>query len=131
MRADQRAVRVLPSRARQRFPRSRRIAERAEFELLFGSPRVGNRWFVVHCRKTVGNCSRLGLVVSKRVEPKAHARNHVKRMIREEFRRVVPEDSPVNMIVRLRRGLQGADNGDLRGGLGQLLREVKDATIVD
>ncbi len=65
------------------------------------------------------------------MEPKAHARNHVKRMIREEFRRVVPEDSPVNMIVRLRRGLQGADNGDLRGGLGQLLREVKDATIVD
>ena len=45
--------------------------------------------------------ARLGLVVGKKLLKRAVDRNRVKRVIREQFRRLRPQLPPVDLVVRL------------------------------
>jgi ribonuclease P protein component len=106
----------------QGLPRYRRIGRREGFDLSPGAKPgtnvSSNEWFVVHARKNPVGVSRLGVTVSKRVAPRAVARNFAKRLVRECFRRAFPaqgfgNDMAVNVIVRVRRQLdrKTAKNG--------------------
>ena len=53
--------------------------------------------------------ARLGLVVGKKVAPRAVARNKIKRMIRERFRRLRSNLGAVDIVVRLSAPVAGAD----------------------
>ncbi len=122
---------ALQSNVRLTFPKYRRIAEQAEFKALLNSGRRSCRWFVVYSRRTENAVSRLGMVVSKRVEHKACARNYVKRLIREEFRHTVPGDLAVNMVVRVKQRIRKTEGAQVRRELAKLLREVNNAPVAD
>lgn len=45
---------------------------------------------------------RLGLIVAKKAEPLAVRRNHLKRLVREAFRRRLPDMGALDLVVLLR-----------------------------
>jgi len=99
--------------------RWRRIAASATFkQALATRPRARGLFFDILClspdASAVPPCSRLGLVVPKRICRSAVGRNRVKRLVRESFRLAVPADLPVDCVVRLRRSLAPADVGAAR-----------------
>jgi len=69
-------------------------------------------------------CSRLGLVVPKRICRSAARRNWIKRMVRESFRRAIPHSLSIDCVVRLRRDLDRSDTLAARDELGRHWRKV-------
>lgn len=71
----------------ERFPQTDRLKRPQQFRHVFegGRKQVG-RYFVVFARPTEAARPRLGLAVSRKVG-NAIARNRLKRLVREEFRR--------------------------------------------
>ncbi|MEE8496856.1 MAG: ribonuclease P protein component [Xanthomonadales bacterium] len=69
------------------FPACARLLKHIEFERVFRNSIVSSdRYFTVLARGNEGACSRLGMVVSRRVDRHAVGRNRIKRVIRESFR---------------------------------------------
>ncbi len=73
--------------AAARFQRRQRLCQGAQFERVFARPfRSADRHFTILARANETGIARLGLVVGKRVDKRAVARNRLKRVIRESFR---------------------------------------------
>jgi ribonuclease P protein component len=83
---------------------------------------VENRWFRIYMRKSSSGTARLGLIISKRVIAAATARNFVKRLIREIFRREIPAKTAVDVVVRAKRLLTPETSTEGRQALIQLLQ---------
>lgn len=125
MHAEPKAVRALPSRAKQTLSVCRRIRQRAEFEQAFRAERLTNKWFVVYVRKNESGFARLGIVASKRTMPKAVSRNLAKRLIREAFRRGFLAGCALDVIVRAKRQINPENSAEGRLALVQLLQAVQ------
>jgi ribonuclease P protein component len=69
------------------FPVHARLIKPVEFKRVFRNPVVSSdRCFKVLARRNEGDCSRLGMAVSRQVDRHAVGRNRIKRVIRESFR---------------------------------------------
>jgi ribonuclease P protein component len=69
------------------FPVQARLTKPFEFKWVFKNSIVSSdRCFKVLARKNEGDCSRLGMAVSRQVDRHAVGRNRIKRVIRESFR---------------------------------------------
>jgi ribonuclease P protein component len=69
------------------FNKHARLLKKAEFDKVFKkSVKVSNSHFLILIQKTSNQQSRLGLVISKKIDKRAVQRNRVKRIIRESFR---------------------------------------------
>lgn len=76
------------------FPRHSRLLKPAEFTRVFDRPVVSSdALFRVLARASKETQSRLGMAVSRRVDPRASVRNRIKRVIRESFRLNHPGDA--------------------------------------
>lgn len=74
--------------ARHGFPRARRLLKKTDYTRVLNSrPAHREAGFVVHLQRNGLSHDRLGLVVSRKVSPRAVVRNRVKRSIRESFRK--------------------------------------------
>jgi ribonuclease P protein component len=84
----------------QAYPRERRIVKTDEFSSVFSlRPAFRTAHFVLYVRPNNQHLPRLGVVVAKRLAPRAVTRNTVKRMTRELFRKLrLPA---IDCIVRL------------------------------
>ena len=72
---------------RATFPVHARLTKPFEFKRVFRNPVVSSdRCFKVMARRNNGDCSRLGMAVSRQVDRRAVGRNRIKRVIRESFR---------------------------------------------
>lgn len=114
------------NRPRQTLPRFRRIGRREGFDLSPGAAVSSNEWFVIHARRNRAGVARLGVTVSKRVARHASARNFAKRLVREGFRRLFPAACAVNIIVRVRKQLDGESAQQGAEALARLLRGVQE-----
>ena len=73
--------------ARATFPRSARVRARSEFTRVFeGGRRVAHPLLSLHWLDDA-HPARLGLAVSRKVDPRAVGRNRIKRILRDVFRR--------------------------------------------
>jgi len=103
-----------------RFSREARLAEPAEFvALLRLRPAVRSKSFALYARHRAGALSwRFGLVIAKRFESRAVARNAIKRVWREALRAVAPDLENVfpshDLVVRLLARPARADLGLLK-----------------
>ena len=61
--------------------------------------------------------ARLGMIVGKRAVGRAHERNRMKRVIRDEFRRCRPELADMDMVIQVMAEL---GNQELRTHLSKL-----------
>ncbi|MBF0804596.1 MULTISPECIES: ribonuclease P protein component [Neisseria] len=70
------------------------------------------------------NHARLGLVVSKKTAKRAHARNYMKRVVREWFRCHKETLPPNDFVVRIRRPFNRETAAEARLQLAQLMRRI-------
>jgi ribonuclease P protein component len=125
MRVEPKAVRALPSKAKQTLSVCRRIKQRAEFEQAFRAKLLNNKWFAVYVCKNKNGFARLGIVASKRTMPKAVSRNLAKRLIREAFRRGFSAGCALDVVVRAKQQISPENSAEGRLALVQLLQAVQ------
>jgi ribonuclease P protein component len=88
----------------QTFARRYRLTKTDEFSSVFGFRKaIRGKLLMLHYQpRGEGLCdARLGVVVGKKLLKRAVDRNRVKRIIREQFRRLRPQLPPVDLVVRL------------------------------
>jgi ribonuclease P protein component len=102
-------------------PRAR-LSGQWVFRGLLRSKRVarGER-FLVQAAANRANLARLGIVVGKRVAPRAVDRNYLKRLVRETFRREQQQLRGFDVLVRPRRVVARAESRAARDELASLL----------
>ena len=97
--------------AQQGFPREARLIRARDFEQVLKHPdlrlRAGPlRLNVVFNRM---HCARLGLVVGKKAVARASARNRIKRVVRDRFRRERYRMAAMDLVVRVVGPIQRTD----------------------
>src|SRR5690242_2346617 len=86
--------------ARQRFPRAARLLDKAQFDAVFAAKRRQHSpLFLLHVAPGAHDAARLGLAIAKRVVPRAHQRNRLKRHAREAFRAVRDSLPPFDLVL--------------------------------
>lgn len=106
------------------FSRRFRISRQEGFSGLLQEKPILNRWFAVHSRPNDSGCARLGLSVGKRHIPGAAQRNRLKRKIRESFRLQTRGGIQQDVIVRLRRPVEEAEQTRVFSALAEMLKDV-------
>jgi ribonuclease P protein component len=112
---------------RATLPRALRLRGAAQFTGRF-SQRLRGHFFLVLARKSpLQLTASLGVVVSRRVAPRAVDRAVVRRLVREEFRQIRHTLPPLAFIVRARRGIPAGERVDARQELRALFGRVHHA----
>lgn len=111
------------------FSASARVRAKAEFARTFAEgKRVGHPLLALHLLRDAGPVpatgARLGLAVSRKVDPRAVGRNRIKRVVRDAFRRQRAQLAPGSYVVVARTAARNADNGALRDALSQVLQRA-------
>lgn len=101
-----------------RFPRRARLASQHAFASVFARPiKSSDRYFTVFARPNDLAYPRLGLAISRKVAKSAVARNRLKRIARESFRRHQFELGGLDCVVMGRAGAVEQDNAVLFASL--------------
>ena len=108
-----------------RFPPSHRLKTRSDFDRVFSTPkRSGGRFFTVLAVPNACSESRLGLIVSRKVDRRAVGRNRVKRLVRESFRTHVWSAHGVDVVVLAKAGAASAPSDEVFNELRRHWRRV-------
>jgi ribonuclease P protein component len=103
-----------------RHGRQQRLRLPQEFKLCFAQgQRVNGRCFRLHVLVTNAG-SRLGLAVSRKVDPHAVGRNRIKRQARESFRSNRASLPTADYVLVARQEAAAATNAELRSDLERL-----------
>ena len=109
---------------RARFPRSGRVRLRAEYAVVFEKGRrSADPLFALHWLAGP-QPPRLGLAVSRKVDPHAVGRNRIKRVLRDAFRRARGELGNGAFVIVARPAAARADNAALREAFLRLLQRA-------
>ena len=107
-----------------RFPRQARVRARADFDRIFkDGRRVALPALALHWLGD-GQPARLGLAVSRKVDPRAVGRTRIKRRLREAFRRLRPQLAPGAYVVVARAPAAKLDNAAIAATLQRLLARI-------
>jgi ribonuclease P protein component len=107
-----------------RFPRSARVRARADFDRIFehgrrqATPRLALHWH------GVDTPARLGLAVSRKVDPHAVGRNRIKRILRDVFRQHREQLAAGDYVVVARVAARDATHEQLERHFLDLLRRL-------
>ena len=107
------------------FGKAFRLNKTDEFSSVFAFRRViRGRWYAVHLAPGRTGSARLGVVVAKKLVRRANQRNLLKRLVREQFRKVratLPcHDCVFRVQARIDDATRTALNADIAGLLGRL-----------
>ena len=102
--AGRRAGRGLLSESLRRNPRSIRLTGKKSFDLAFAGKRVSTPDLVFYCRPNGTDRGRAGLVIGKKAYAGAVTRNHLKRWLRDLFRRNLDCLRGYDVVVVAKRG---------------------------
>lgn len=103
------------------FPPSARLRAAREFTDVFAQGRR-HSILLLSLHWLPSATPRLGLAVSRKVDPSAVGRNRIKRALREEFRALRTELRYADYVVVARTAAARATGAQLRQGLRELLR---------
>ena len=107
------------------FPKAARILKRQEFIRLSSSgTKIQNRHFILLYSRSCGEYARIGITVSRKVG-NAVLRNRIKRLVRENFRRMRPMISgawDINIIAKKNSSNLSFD--EVGSSLAQLLEGI-------
>ncbi|AKC86720.1 ribonuclease P protein component [Pseudoxanthomonas suwonensis] len=114
----------MTSDPRARFPRSARVRLRAEYTAVFEhGRRSGDALLGLHWAPGP-QPPRLGLAVSRKVDPRAVGRNRIKRILREATRRLRPQLAGGDYVVVARPAAGRASRGQILEAYLKLLRRA-------
>jgi ribonuclease P protein component len=101
-----------------------RVRAKAEFDRVFGEGRrIADPLVSLHLLADA-QPARLGLAVSRKVDPHAVGRNRIKRVMRDVFRRHRGQLPPGAYVLVARAAAGKADNAALRGAFLRLLQRA-------
>ena len=107
-----------------RFPRQARVRARADFDRIFkDGRRVALPALALHWLAD-GQPARLGLAVSRKVDPNAVGRNRIKRILRDAFRHLRPTLAAGAYVLVARAPAATTAPPALREAFAQLLRRA-------
>jgi ribonuclease P protein component len=114
--------------ANQRFPRQLRLTRAREFEQVLRRPDARLKAGPLRLNLVFNRMhhARLGLIVGKKAVARASARNRIKRVIRDRFRKAQNELPAVDLVVRV---VGPVDRAHLHRHLDRLLAELE--TVAD
>lgn len=105
-----------------RFPRSARVRAKSDFDRIFQhGRRVALPVLALHWQAST-DAPRLGLAVSRKVDPRAVGRNRIKRALRDTFRRLRDDLAAGDYVVVARPPASRADAAELASALRGLLQ---------
>jgi ribonuclease P protein component len=109
-----------------RFPRRAHLRASAEFQAVFGEgSRVSGPSLRLHVRFAPNEAgARLGLTVSKRVDPRSVGRNRIRRVLRETFRLGRSLLPAGDYVVLAKPEAKAQSNAALRAEFDDLLRRA-------
>ena len=111
---------------KQTLSYTQRLHQCDDFESVLKKKAVTEKWLAIHSVVNIQGKDRLGIVVSKRIVPKAVARNRIKRLIREAFRTNVSSNSrSSDVIVRLRKAVFPNETIEFKQTMSRLLKKVR------
>ncbi len=103
------------------FPRSARVRARSEFTEVFeGGRRSAHPLLALHWLRDA-RPPRLGLAVSRKVDPHAVGRNRIKRILRDDFRQLRGALAPGAYVLVARAPAAGVAGAVLRDAFRSLL----------
>ena len=106
------------------FPPAARVRAKAEFDRVFeAGKRTAEPLLALH-RLDDGAPSRLGLAVSRKVDPHAVGRNRIKRVLRDAFRKLCGELGTGAYVIVARPAAAKADNPALRAAFLRVLQRA-------
>lgn len=106
-----------------RFPRTARVRARSDFDRIFKhGRRVALPVLALHFQADDTIAPRLGLAVSRKVDPHAVGRNRIKRVLRDAFRHVRAELAGGDYVVVARPGASRCSGEELRVAFHSLLK---------
>lgn len=95
----------------EQFGRDRRLTSPADYQRVFDNARrSADNLVLVLARDNNLQQARLGMAIARSKIPRASARNRVKRVIRESFRRHQQNLSGLDLVVLVRTNLSATDN---------------------
>lgn len=106
------------------FPREALVRARSEFDRVFSQGRRAAHPLLALHWLSDDAPARLGLAVSRKVDPRAVGRNRIKRQLRESFRQLRPVLRPGAYVVVARTAAARATAGELRQAFHGLLRRA-------
>ena len=110
----------------QTFSFNQRLHKKESFENALKTKALVDRWLAVYIQPNKAGVDRLGIVVSKRLVPKASGRNRIKRLIREEFRSYsCHRENAFDVVVKLKRSFLPEDTSLFRNTISYLLKKVR------
>lgn len=107
------------------FDKTRRLLNKNQYNFVFekANRTLTPEFTILHRANDLGS-ARLGLALSKKMIPKAHDRNRIKRLLRESFRTT---GLPAADIVFLaKQGVAKIDNSSITTRLGKAWEKVID-----
>ena len=105
------------------FPKTARLRQRAEFARVFdGGRRIASPAMALHWMPAPQ--PRLGIAVSRKVDPNAVGRNRMKRVLRDAFRALRSQLVSADFIIVARSPAATLDNAALRTVFKQLLERA-------
>ena len=103
------------------FPKTARLRQRAEFSRVFdGGRRIASPALALHWSPATK--SRLGIAVSRKVDPNAVGRNRIKRVLRDRFRHLRAQLPPGAYVLVARPPAAEASAAQLRTTFDSLLQ---------
>jgi ribonuclease P protein component len=106
------------------FPAAARVRAKVEFDRVFkDGKRSADPVLALH-RLDDGAAPRLGLAVSRKVDPHAVGRNRIKRVLRDAFRHTRPRLADGAYVVVARPAAAQVDNARLRDAFLRLLQRA-------
>jgi len=114
-----------PTHLLARLPAQARVQAKAEFDQVFAQGRrYAHPLLALHLLRKPSGGAKLGLAVSRKVDPRAVARNRIKRVLREQFRLRRAQLPPGAYVVVARRAARTAEHSGLRAALITLLQRA-------
>ncbi len=115
----------MDSRAGESFSRSSRLTLAGEFKQVFQNNfRVSDDCFTLLVGKQQSLNTRIGFAVAKKQIKRAVDRNHLKRLIRESFRRHQSEMPNLDIVVMVRFNILQLNNSQIFTRLDKHWRKV-------
>lgn len=110
----------------EQFPKGKRLLTRLDFSRVFNrSKRIQNKYFTLLVHYTEPNKqTRMGFVVSKKVDKTAVQRNRIKRLIRESFR-IKKNLKSAEYVVMAKPGVTQLSNQKITESLNQLWQQTE------
>lgn len=110
----------------QRFRPHQRLLTAADYSRVFQQPdaKAGQRELLILARRNHLTHHRLGLAIAKKHVPLAVNRNLIKRLAREQFRRLRNAQPALDIVILTRPAARGADRKNLTSALQRTFQRL-------